>query len=148
MRVTLHTDYALRALIYLALRPNQRVPTAAIAAAYQISVHHLHKVVRALGTLGLVVLHRGGDGGVELAQSPEEISIGAVVRALDDEDALVECFRPETDQCVISTACTLKRTLRKAQEAFYLELDAVMLSTLIRGSLRSSLFKLTDPTNG
>jgi len=146
VRLTLHTDYALRVLVYLAVRPNDRVATASIAEAYQISVHHLHKVVRALGELGVVTLHRGSGGGVELARPPEEISVGEVVRALDDENMLVECFRAETDACAISPACTLQGALRRAEEAFYAELDAVMLSTAVRGSLRSKLRRLTTPS--
>lgn len=143
MRLTVHTDYALRVLIYLAIRPDERVPTASIAEAYQISLHHLHKVVRALGDLGVVKLQRGGGGGVELARSPDDISVGEVVRALDDEDGLVECFRAETDACAISPACALKGALRRAEEAFYAELDAVTLAAIVRGSLRSKLRRLT-----
>lgn len=143
MRVNLHTDYALRVLVYLAVRADERVPTASIADSYDISLHHLHKVVRTLGELGVVTLHRGAKGGVELALPPEEISVGEVVRALDDDKALVECFQTETDACVISPACALKGALRRAQEAFYAELDPVTLAAVVKGSLRGKLRKLT-----
>ncbi len=143
MRVTLHTDYALRVLIFLAVRPGQRVATQVIAESYGISLNHLHKVVRALGELGHVALHRGAHGGIELAADPDQISIGAVVRALDDDSALVECFRPDTKQCVISPACALQGALRSAQAAFYAELDPLTLGALVQGRAASKLRALT-----
>lgn len=143
MRVNLHTDYALRVLVYMAVRPDERVPTATIATAFGVSLHHLHKVVRALGGLGLVALHRGAGGGVELARSPDEIRIGAVVRALDDDKALVECFQPGSVACVIAPACALKGALKQAQEAFYAELDPLTLAAVVQGKRAARLRSLT-----
>ena len=133
MRITLHTDYALRALLYLAVRPEERVATEAIASAHGISLNHLQKVVRSLGELGYIALYRGAGGGLELLKAPKDISVGAVVRSLDDPSSLVECFRPDTNQCVIASACGLKGALGKAQEAFYSTLDPITLASLIRG---------------
>ena len=132
MRLTKHTDFALRVLLFLAVRQGERIATQSIADAYDISTNHLQKVVRALGELELVHLHRGVHGGVELARDPKEVSIGAVMRALDDERGLVECFRPETDACVVSPACHLKGALWNAQEAFYASLDSVTLADCVR----------------
>ena len=143
MRVTKHTDYALRVLVYLAARPGERASTQAVAEAYGISTNHLHKVVRALGELGYVRLFRGATGGVELAQDPGEISVGAVVRALDDDASLIECFRRETDQCVISPACSLKGALREAQEAFYSTLDPKTIGEVVAGRRAARLRGLT-----
>ncbi len=131
MRITKHTDYALRVLLFLAVRPRQRVPTQAIAEAYQISLDHLLKITRRLGELGYLHLHRGAKGGVELALEASEISVGAVMRALDDRDSLIECFSSETDHCVVSPSCGLKGALREAQEAFYASLDAITLGKLV-----------------
>ncbi len=143
MRVTKHTDYALRVLIYLATSSEERVSTSQIADAHRISHAHLQKVVRALGEAGFIELHRGAQGGIELAQDSSEISIGEVVRLLEGHDALVECFQPLSSQCVISTACRLKGALARAQEAFFGELDPITLASLVRGRQRTELRKLT-----
>ncbi|MCL4162550.1 UNVERIFIED_CONTAM: hypothetical protein GTU68_007768 [Idotea baltica] len=143
MRITKHTDYALRVLLYLAVRPNERISTQVIAESYDISVHHLQKVVRALGQNGWIQLHRGGQGGVELAKAPDKISVGEVMRAMDDRDNLVECFKPETNLCVITPSCGLKSALRDAQEAFYEHLDPILLSELLERRTKA-LRKLTD----
>lgn len=142
MRVTKHTDYALRVLIYLGSRKAGRVTTQSIADAFDISASHLQKVVRALGELKLVSLFRGVNGGIELCVDPAKISVGAVVRALDDEDAWIECFSEETNECVVSTACGLKGALRTAQEAFYKSLDPISIADVI-GRRANALKKLT-----
>lgn len=143
MRITKHTDYALRVLIFLAVRGGERVTSQAIAEAHAISLDHLHKVVRALARLGLVHLYRGAGGGIELARDPENVSVGAVMRALDDTDALIECFDRENDACVISPACGLKGALRTAQEAFYASLDGVTLASVTGGARGARLRRLT-----
>jgi len=143
MRITKHTDYALRVLVYLAARGEVRVPTQEIADAYGISGNHLQKVVRALGEMNLVRLQRGPGGGVELAVDPADVSIGVVMRGLDELDTLVECFSAETDACVISPACTLKSALRVAQEAFYASLDELTLADVIKGKRAKALRTLT-----
>lgn len=143
MRITKHTDYALRVLLFLAVRRGERVTSQTIAEAHGISLHHLHKVVRSLADLSLVRLHRGAGGGVELAREPDAISVGAVMRALDDTDALIECFARETDACVISPACGLKGALRGAQEAFYASLDPVTIASVAGGRRGARLRRLT-----
>ena len=49
MHLTLHADYALRTLLYLALHPGRVVPTAEVSRAYGISKHHLVRVAQGLG---------------------------------------------------------------------------------------------------
>ncbi|MEM7515598.1 MAG: Rrf2 family transcriptional regulator, partial [Planctomycetota bacterium] len=113
MRLNRFADYGLRALIYLGTH-ERRVTTEEIASAYRISRSHLQKIIRELGRLGVVTMHRGRSGGLELSKAPAEISIGHVLRALDSETRLVECFDPERDQCTISPVCGLKEPLAQA----------------------------------
>ena len=131
MRLTHFSDFGLRVLVFLACHPDRRVPTAEIAEAYGISLDHLQKVVRSLGELGFVALQRGRGGGVALALAPEEISVGAVLRQLEGDIALLECFDPAQDECVISPSCGLKGPLHRAQEAFFAELDGVTLAAVL-----------------
>ena len=145
VRISQYTDYAVRVLLYLGARVDERVPTAAIAQAFDISTNHLQKVVRSLGELGHITLHRGVGGGLELARATDQIVIGAVMRSLEGEDQLVECFRPETDRCVVSSACALKRALHQAQDAFYENLDSLTLADLVSGNRGGELRSLTEP---
>lgn len=143
LRITKHTDFALRALIFLAVRPDRRATVQEMADGHGISQAHLQKIVRALAQGGWVELTRGVNGGAQLALDPAEIGIGAVMRELDDLDGLLECFRPETDACAVSPACRLKGALRGAQEAFYAHLDELTLADVVRGRAAGKLRELT-----
>src|SRR5947209_2788761 len=120
MRLTIFTDYALRVLIYLgAHRERDRLSTINdIATAYAISQNHLKKVVHQLGKLGYVQTTRGKDGGMQLARAPGEINLGAVVRATEEDLALVECFQEGPPKCSIAHACTLQHLLARSLHAF------------------------------
>ena len=52
MKLTSFTDYSLRVLIYLAAEPTRRATIAEIAGVFEISEHHLVKVVHFLGKQG------------------------------------------------------------------------------------------------
>lgn len=131
MRLTRHTDNALRALIYLALhRGEEPSRIADIARRMGMSEDHLAKVIARLAPLGYVETIRGRVGGVRLARAPEAIVVGAVVRATEDNLALVECFDPETNRCPIAPACALAPALDEALAAFMAVLDRYTLADL------------------
>lgn len=122
------TDYSLRLLVYLAVHPGETVTVPRVAEAYGISSNHLTKVAQALGTTGVIDLVRGRSGGVRLAKAPEKIVLGQVIRRVEGDQVLVECFDAKTNTCIISSACVLKRVLGEAQQAFYAVLDRYTLA--------------------
>ncbi|MGM8929960.1 RrF2 family transcriptional regulator [Salinicola halophyticus] len=129
MKLTTHTDYALRLLIYLSIR-NDEMPATVQAAAshYGISNHHLAKVAQTLVQLGYVASHRGRGGGLRLQCHAEKINIGALVRQTENLE-LLECFGPNSS-CPIEPGCRLKNALWKAQQAFLETLDGYVLADL------------------
>ena len=144
MRLTLHADYALRTLMYLGLRPDRLASIQEIAAAHRISENHLTKVVHRLGRAGFIETLRGRGGGLRLARPAEAISLGAVIRATEDDLALLVCFAPdgtpagdglEGGGCIIAGACRLRSTLAEALGAFLAVLDGRSLADLL-GPLR------------
>lgn len=132
MRLTLHTDYALRLLMVLAMEPDDLHTIEEVARRYGISRNHLTKVTQTLVQAGFVDSQRGRGGGLRLARLAEAINIGAVVRATEDSFALVECFDPARNMCVISSACGLRGPLDEALHAFLAVLDRYSLTDLIR----------------
>ena len=136
MRLSSHSDYALRILIRLAVTPDAVVPTPDIARAYGISYHHLNKIVTELAGLGYVEVHRGRNGGARLAVDPGAINIGAVLRTVETME-LVECFEPTTNECVIAPACGLKGVLAEAAEAFFATLDQYTLADVLHRRLNA-----------
>lgn len=129
VRLTLYTDYSLRVLLYLGAKERQELSTIQeIADAYTISKNHLMKVTHQLGQLGLVETIRGRGGGIRLAQSPDAINIGAVVRQTEEDFHLVECFDVENNLCRLSSQCRLKGVLYEALQAYLAVLDRYTLA--------------------
>lgn len=138
MHLTLHADYSLRVLLYLASRPGRITSTQELADAYGISKHHLVRVVQTLAGQGYVDAKAGRTGGVTLARSPEDINVGKVVRAAEPSFHLVECFDRERNTCPISPACGLKGVLAEARDAFLAVLDRYTLADVV-GRSRTDL---------
>ena len=130
MRLTSYTDYGLRLLIYVALKEDELATIQEVADAYAISKNHLMKVAYHLGLYGFLETVRGRGGGLRLAQAPENIRLGNVVRRMEDDFALVECFGP-SNACRITSACRLKGILGEALEACFSVLDRYSLADLM-----------------
>lgn len=89
MRLTLHTDFALRVLIHVGINDGRLTTTRDIAAGFGISKNHLTKVVNDLGRRGYLKTVRGRNGGIRLMCEPCDINIGRIVRETEDELARI-----------------------------------------------------------
>ena len=119
--------------MYVAVTPaGKRATVTDIAAAFGISRSHLTKVVHRLGKIEVLRNVQGRGGGLELSRPAAEINVGAVVRAVDTQTVLVECFDRKTNQCVIAPICRLREALATASEAFYAVLDRHTLADITR----------------
>jgi Rrf2 family nitric oxide-sensitive transcriptional repressor len=134
VHLTLHADYSLRVLLYLATRPERLVSTQEVSEAYGISKNHLVRVVQALGKHGYIEVRPGRSGGLTLARAPSEISLGQVFRVTEPDFHLVECFDRESNTCPIAPACGLKGVLFEAREAFMAVLDKYTLADITKRS--------------
>ncbi len=132
MRLTVYTDYALRLLMYLALKDDGLATIAEIAKSYGISRNHLMKVAYELGAAGYIETVRGRGGGLRLAKPVETIGLGDVVRRTEPDMALVTCFKPVEAPCAIRRCCVLRDALQRASLAFTDVLDGYSLADLVR----------------
>lgn len=132
MRLSLFTDYSLRVLMFAALKGGT-FSLSEVAEAYDISRHHLVKVVNYLAKLGYLETRRGRGGGIALGMKPEDIRIGMVVRRTEDTPFIVECFDKKHNTCPIDGACRLKGALALAVNAFHETLDRHTLGELVSG---------------
>lgn len=132
MQLKKYTDYALRVLIFTGMkREGELASIKEISDTFSISHHHLSKVVHELNKGELLETVRGRYGGIRLAKSPKEINIGVIVRSLEQDFVLLECFDRDKNQCIISPACKLKHVLHEAMDAFFSVLDRYTLEDLI-----------------
>ncbi|HEY8194905.1 MAG TPA: Rrf2 family transcriptional regulator [Hyphomicrobium sp.] len=130
MRLTVHSDYALRVLMYLGAKTDRFATIEEIAKAYGISENHLMKVVHRLAKHGFVATQRGRGGGMRLGKPADAMTLGEVLRVVEDDFDIVECFGAR-DLCRISNACRLKHALRSALNAFLSELDGWTLADIV-----------------
>ena len=132
MRLTLHTDYALRVLMYVGVKGNTLSTIPEIVDDFDISRGHIMKVVHHLGRLGYLDTIRGKGGGIRLARKPPQINVGAVVRDMEEELAVLGCLQGSEGDCCIEQCCVLRSALRDATSAFLATLDRYTLADLIK----------------
>ncbi len=137
MKLTRFTDYSLRVLIYLGLKDKDRVTIREISDAWGISRNHLMKVVSMLTRMGYLDARRGPGGGIALARPPGEIIIADVVRDMEDDLNLVECFCKD-GACIIKPICKLKTALNQALAAYLDTLERYTLLDLLRPRIQLS----------
>lgn len=147
MRLTNYSDYALRSLMYLAVQKDEQALAniSDIASSYDISKSHLTKIIHKLGQLGYIDSVRGKNGGIRLARSPNEINLGVLIRQIEPDFELVECFAANTCKkvqtpdvrnhaitgCVITPACRLKGVFFEALTAFIGVLEGYTLADIV-----------------
>lgn len=137
MQLTIFTDYGLRSLMFLAARPDKVSSVREIAEHYGISRNHLVKVVHRLAQLGYITSSKGKGGGIKLACDASKLKLGELVRELEPNMQIVECFDRETNTCKVVSACRLKHFLHDANQAF---LDVLNQHSLADAVKDRSLF--------
>jgi Rrf2 family transcriptional regulator, nitric oxide-sensitive transcriptional repressor len=125
MRLTRHTDYSLRVLIYLATHVDKSCAIAEIATAYRISYNHLMKVATVLAHAGFVEAQRGRGGGLKLAKPAAKIRVGDVVRVTEEGLRLADC-----DNCTIAPVCGLTGVLVSGVNAMLKVFDSYTVADL------------------
>ena len=140
MQITRFTDLGLRVLMYLCIgERSEPVTITEIATRFDVSRHHLVKVVHRLGQLKWIVTTRGKGGGLALARPPADYRLGDIVRALEDGGALIDCSAPP---CALRRDCNVKSALDGALAAFYAKLNESILSDVVRRQTAASIVEL------
>jgi Rrf2 family nitric oxide-sensitive transcriptional repressor len=127
IRLTLHTDYALRILLHAAAEPDIRLSIADVAEKHGISRNHVMKVVNLLGSKGLLDTARGRGGGFTLARDPASITVGEVVRLTEPTLQPADCA-----SCVLRHGCGMIPVLDCALRAFMEVLDSRTLADALK----------------
>jgi Rrf2 family nitric oxide-sensitive transcriptional repressor len=130
VHLSLHTDFALRVLIQVAVNGGKLTRIKEIAQSFNISKAHLMKVVNDLSQKGYLDTVRGRNGGIRLMRKPQDINIGQVVRDTEHQLDVIGCLRYD-GYCPIQRVCVLRGTLQNATAAFLAVLDAHTLADLI-----------------
>lgn len=118
MRLTQQTNYAIRMLMYC--NSKGRLATISeIAEFYNLSERFLTKILLSLTRSGFVKTVRGRNGGIQLARPSEKIFIGDVVREVEGNFELAECFQSGETTCPLVSSCGLNKALSRALQGFF-----------------------------
>ncbi len=130
MKINAFADVSLRALMVLAAAPDGGLMTTqGVADAVGTPYNHVSKAMTKLRALGLIDVERGRHGGARLSSAGRAATVGQVLRQLDTRADPADCVAA-TATCPLINECRLRHALAKAREAFYRELDDVVVASL------------------
>lgn len=134
MKISTKGRYGLRALIDIAIcSKDDPVSLSDIALRQQLSISYLEQLISKLKKAGIVNSSRGAKGGYSLAKSPNEISVGEVLRALEGDLNPVSCseITGTGDSCSGSEICVTKYVWKRISDSINNTVDSIMLSEIM-----------------
>ncbi|WP_426006019.1 RrF2 family transcriptional regulator [Paenarthrobacter sp. NyZ202] len=141
MKINAFADVSLRAVMVLAAAPDGTLlTTQAVANAVGTPYNHVSKAMVRLREMGLIDVERGRLGGSRLNTAGRRATVGQILRQLDSRQDPAECQSPNGD-CPLLTECGLRHAMKRAREAFYRELDAVVISSLPHARQMAPVFQ-------
>lgn len=123
------TEYALRAMSWLALSPDVLVPTTVLAEHTKVPEHYLAKVLQQLSAAKLIRGRRGVGGGYRLARPASQIPVVEVIRSVGHIERIHTC--PLGIQAHGPNLCPLHRMMDDVAKAALDRLDGHTLQSLI-----------------
>lgn len=143
MMVKRETDYAIRTVLYLAMRPAGTHTTARELAREKLIPHALaRRIVTKLTAAGILQSARGLSGGITLARPPAEITILQVMQAVEGAPVVSPCV-VEPASCPLMPACPVHEVWVDLQHSLETTLDHITFAQLAERGL--SLSQLPDP---
>jgi Rrf2 family transcriptional regulator, nitric oxide-sensitive transcriptional repressor len=142
MKINAFSDVSLRSLMVLAAAPDASLLTTQnIADAVGTPYNHVSKAMARLRSLGLIEVERGRTGGARLSAAGRIATVGQVLRDLDTRTDAADCVAPGGD-CPLINECRLRAALSRAREAFYRELDGVVISEVPHSRQMAPVFQM------
>jgi len=132
IRLAKLTDYGLVLMTFMARRRSPVHTARDLAAASKLPLPTVSKLLKQLLQSGLLVSHRGMNGGYSLAKEPAEISLAEIIAAIEGPIALTECSTDVTGLCDLELSCPAKANQRIVSQVVRGALQKVALSDLIQ----------------
>ncbi|MEY2848670.1 MAG: hypothetical protein RI885_1335 [Actinomycetota bacterium] len=143
MQVNAKVDYAVRAVVEIARRPETLVSKRELAEAQDIPSRFLENILIQLTRAGLLVVTRGAQGGYTLARAASETTVADVVRAIDGPLAGVRGAPPE-DWRYPSGSTHIQEVWVALRASMRSVLEETTIDALISGDLPAVTRELLD----
>ena len=139
MKITSKGEYALKALIELAIdhdRGNTVTLINDVARRKKIPQKYLEQILLSLKNAGILVSKRGVGGGYSLSRSPENISLGEIIRAVEGSLSPVQCVSIGSHvDCPDESSCGLYSVMLEVRNAVSSILDNTSLRDVAKKAL-------------
>ena len=143
VKVSAKSDYAVRALLELAVAGEGPVKGERLAQSQEIPLKFLETIQIDLRHAGIVRSQRGAEGGYWLARAPDKVTVGEVIRAVDGPLASVRGEAPE-DLAYEGAAEPLRPTWIAVRASLRSVVDEVTLADVVAGRLPAKAQRLTE----
>ena len=132
MMISTKGRYALRIMVDVAQHDGEMpVSVREIAQRQDISGKYMEQIISVLTRSGLLRSIRGAQGGYHLAKSPEQITVGMILRAAEGSLAPVSCLDEDINHCEHAGRCTTLTVWERLKEAIDNVVDNTTLADLI-----------------
>ena len=135
MRVTTKSRYVTRLLLDIATYGKKKpVPLSDVSTRQKISLKYLEQITSKLKKAGILESYRGQLGGHRLAKSPDKISIGQIVRILEESMVIIDCAekgRQVCGACNGAGECLSRWVWVEAGRAMFDRLDEITIASLL-----------------
>ena len=136
MRLTTKSRYGTRMVLDIAIHGTEKpVPISEIARRQNISVKYLEKLISKLKQGNLIKSHRGPFGGHMLARPASDITIGELVRLLEERGAITDCAEADNKlcgECSQAGECITQWVWIEASKAMFKQLDNITIESLLK----------------
>ncbi|THB81477.1 MAG: RrF2 family transcriptional regulator [Desulfobacteraceae bacterium] len=135
MRLTTKSRYGTRLVLDVAINGQEKpVPLSDVSKRQNISLKYLEQLTRKLKQARIINSHRGPYGGHMLAKPPSEITVGDIVRTLEETAAITDCAEEESQLCGICNQagdCLSRWVWVEASKAMFERLDRISIESLL-----------------
>jgi Rrf2 family protein len=131
MKITYKGDYALKAMLDLAVHYGELATIHEIAERIDAPIKFLEQVLLELKRGGFVESRRGKIGGYLLARSPEKILLGDVVRFVEGPIEPIACVKTGYQDCADSAKCVFRSIWQEVTSATASVIDNVTFGDLV-----------------
>ena len=138
MMISTKGRYALRVMLDLAQQKNENefMSLKGVAAEQEISVKYLEAIISKLHKSGLVLSHRGKEGGYQLARPADQISVAEIVRSAEGSLTPVACATLEGEPCERAGCCLTLPLWRELDNLIESYLTTVTLEDVLQGQVQ------------
>lgn len=135
MRLTTKSRYGTRMILDLAMHSEDGyIPLNEISKRQNISLKYIERLILKLRDAGFVSSRRGLSGGHMLACSPDQITVGDIVRTLEEASAITDCSEKDEKLCGICNQageCLSQWIWIEASKAMFERLDQITIAMLL-----------------